>query len=90
MEMDKDAHELQREWRAIVLAKLDSLEKGQDRIKEELVYLKIHSVQSEEHLKLEARVRKLEDTKVKALGAWIVIQGIGVAIAWLIPLLLKH
>ena len=81
--------EMQREWRQIVLAKLETLEKGQKAVEEKLVSFVMSAVKTDEHARLEARVRQLEETKVKALAAWAVIQGLSVVAAWLVSVLLK-
>lgn len=84
-----DGSELQREWRQIVLSKLDTLERGQKAVEEKLISFTMTTVKTQEYEKLEARVRALEEIKVKALAAWAVIQGLSVAAAWVVSVLLK-
>jgi len=86
----EDGSELHREWRAIVLSKLDTLERGQKAVEEKVVGFAMNTVKNEDYERLEARVRSLEETKVKALAAWAVIQGLSVAAAWLVSVLLKN
>ena len=84
-----DSSELQREWRAIVLSKLDTLERGQKAVEEKLISFAMTTVKADDYERLENRVRSLEETKVKALAAWAVIQGLSVAAAWIVSVLLK-
>ncbi len=89
MPHEEDALELHKEWRAIVLAKLDSLEKGQKKMEDDLVILRMQSVRGEEYTKLENRVRGLEDMKVKLIATWTVLQGASIFVAWLISFIWK-
>jgi len=45
--MSEDINELQREWRAIVLDKLSSVEKGQNEIKRDIVDIKTSFVRQQ-------------------------------------------
>lgn len=84
-----DHSQLQQEWRQIVLAKLDSLERGQKTVEDRLVQFTMASAKKEDVCALELRVRALEEIKIKALAAWAVIQAISVAIVWGISFLFK-
>jgi hypothetical protein len=86
---EDDRMELQREWRQIVLHKLDSLEKGQKVVEDKLVSFVMTTTRSDDFEILTNRVRNLEETKVKALAAWAVIQGLSVAAAWLVSVMLQ-
>lgn len=81
--------ELQREWRQIVLSKLESLERGQKAVEEKLVDFTVNAVRLEDYERLELRVRDLETTKIKVLAVWAVIQSLSIGIAWLVTTLLK-
>lgn len=82
--MEDDAQTLHREWRAIVLSKLTSLEIGLETLKNEVVNVKLHTVSIEEHELLKARVQELENLRNKALAIWAVIQVITVGLGWLL------
>lgn len=84
-----DTLELQREWRQIVLNKLDALEKSQKSMEDKVVSFTMNSVKTEEYQRLERRVRALEETKTKALAILAVIQTISVIVAWLISTMYK-
>ena len=87
--MGDDISELQREWRQIVLAKLDSLELGQNQLKTEVSGMKstlaeqqaretVRSSQTATYLAelkiLEGKIDDLESFKSKAVGVILTIQ----------------
>ena len=74
---------------AVVVKELEIIIKAQEKIKEELTSIKLDFVKNADHARLDDRVRKLEEIKIKALGAWVVIQGLGVMIAWFISSFFK-
>lgn len=79
--------DLQREYRQIVLQKLSSLETGQKALEEKLAVILVNAVRMDEFKGLSERVRALEELKLKAIGAWVVVQGISVFIVWVVSAL---
>ena len=88
--MEDGGLELQKEWRQIVLNKLDTLERGQKAVEDKLINFTMNAAKLDEFHRLEIRVRDLEETKIKALAIWALVQGLSVAAAWIISLLLKN
>ena len=90
--MGEDANELQKEWRAIVLDKLSTLEKGQKEIKDDIVDIKTTFVRQQalEELRtannreieiLRGKIEDLNAFKYKligiAIGANLIISAVG-------------
>jgi len=73
MSAQEESQELQREWRQMVLEKLNNLENGQRDFYNRLDY----------------RVRCLEDVKSKAIAVWVVLQGLTFLLAWVYVNVLK-
>lgn len=94
--MADNVAELHKEWRSIVLSKLDTLEHGQKDVMTEIGYIKTSFAKQQtleamrvsyqyEIDKLIAKVEKLEAFKAKAIGAMIAFQfATGLAIAWFV------
>ena len=82
--MSDDISQLQQEWRAIVLKKLDALEAGQEKITNELTEHRLISPNRVEIEKLVERVGILEESKTKFTGIMIGINAIILIVAWLI------
>lgn len=90
--------ELHKEWRAIVLSKLDTLEGGQKEVMAEIGLIKTSFAKQQtleamrvsyqyEIDKLITKVEKLEAFKSKAIGVVITFQFItGLAIAWFVKM----
>jgi len=76
--------QLQQEWRAIVLKKLDALEAGQEKITNELTEHRLISPNRVEIEKLIERVGILEESKTKFTGIMIGVNAIILVVAWLI------
>ena len=93
---DDSNSEMQREWRAIVISKLDSLEAGQNQLKSEVGGVKatlaeqqaresVRSSQNATYLSelklLETKIEELEAFKSKAVGVILAIQfAMGIAL----------
>lgn len=90
----EEASELHKEWRAIVLAKLNSLEVGQQVNSKDLNELKITvarmSDQSAELNTLREKVERLESFKAKIVGALIAANAIGGVVGWFISTFFRH
>jgi len=82
--MSDDISQLQQEWRAIVLKKLDALEAGQEKITNELTEHRLISPNRVEIEKLIERVGILEESKTKFTGIMIGVNAIILVVAWLI------
>jgi hypothetical protein len=82
--MSDDISQLQQEWRAIVLKKLDALEAGQEKITNELTEHRLVSPSKIEIEKLIERVGILEESKTKFTGIMIGVNAIILVVAWLI------
>ena len=82
--MSDDISQLQQEWRAIVLKKLDALEAGQEKITNELTEHRLISPNRVEIEKLVERVGILEESKTKFTGIMIGINAIILIVAWLV------
>ena len=89
--MSDDISQLQIEWRAIVLKKLDSLEAGQEKISQELNEHRIVAPTNLQVENLNQRIEILEDSKSKFTGIIIGVNAIVLIIAWLVQnAFLKH
>lgn len=82
--MSDDISQLQQEWRAIVLKKLDSLEVGQEKISKELTEHRVTSPTRQDLLFLDERIKILEESKSKFTGIMVGINTVILIIAWLI------
>lgn len=80
--MSDDLAELQREWRKIVLDKLNNLEEGQKQLTKELADHRLSSVAHEELNFLSLRVAQLENSKQKLIGILIGVNALLAAIGW--------
>lgn len=87
--MSEDIQELQKEWRAIVLTRLEALSIQLETIKQELTLMKINSVRLEDFKKLESDVEDLKALKNKMIAAWAAIQVVSVILAWVISNILS-
>jgi hypothetical protein len=87
--MEEEAQILHKEWRTIVLNKLDSLETQVQTVKNDVVFVKMHAITFEHYEKLDARIKALEDIKTKALAIWAAIQVTSVVIAWFVSILIN-
>lgn len=73
--------ELQKEWRDMVINKLNDLERGQSEIKKEITDIKLNTTPPNVILDQETRIRTLESFKERAIMLFFVIQfiiGIGI------------
>lgn len=72
--MEDQLNDLQREWRAIVLSKLNSLEAGQSKLASDIVEIKTSFVQQSQYQQkinsLEKKISELEKFKYKVI-AWV-------------------
>lgn len=76
--------EMQKEWRAIVLDKLTSVEQTQKEIKAEIVSIQTTFAKQSEINELREKVDKLENFKYKLVGIFLGAQGVIAAIIWFI------
>ena len=85
--MSEDVNELQREWRAIVLDKLSTVEKGQNEIKRDIVDIKtsfakqqaleeLRAANDREIAILRAKIEELNAFKYKIIGIAIGVNAI--------------
>ena len=82
-------YDLQKEWRAIVLDKLSSLEKSQADLKNEISDMKTTFANQAELSALKLKVDSLETFKAKAVGIIIALQAVFGVIGYLLGLV-KH
>lgn len=81
--MADEITDLQREWRQIVLQKLDALERGQRRLEDDVVAIRTGFADGDDLRDIARRVSALEEFKNRAIGIVLVIQlalGLGVAL----------
>jgi hypothetical protein len=78
-----EIQEMQKEWRAIVLNKLDKLEEGQNATRKEVSGMKADFTNVAEFLALKSKVEALENFKAKAIGIVLGIQAVVGVILWL-------
>jgi hypothetical protein len=88
--MSEDVNELQKEWRAIVLAKLTSLEQTQSELRRDIADMKGNYVTWTEFLALRAEVDVLREFKAKALGIIIALNSVAALLGWGIQTYLNH
>ena len=93
--MSEDVNELQKEWRAIVLDKLSSLENTQNDIKRDIVDIKTsfvrqHTLEEKdaayraEVADLKRRVEELSNFRWKLVGILLGSNAVFVVVAWTI------
>lgn len=87
--MEDEAQIFHKEWRAIVLSKLNELAAEQKSIKSTVTEIQLHQVSKKEYEELVSRVKILEELKTKALAIWAFIQLITMAAAWVTALIIK-
>lgn len=94
VQMDEQLNDLQREWRAIVLSKLNSLESGQSKLASDIVEIKtsfVHQTQyqakiavlEKKNKDLEDKIDELEKFKIKLVAVVLTLQTVGFGILWL-------
>jgi len=78
MGQNEDFSDLQREWREIVLNKLDHLELGQRDIQKDMTEVKLNFVKAAEFDEtvrlLKKRLYELEQLKAKSMGVFFTLQ----------------
>ena len=82
--MSDDLSQLQQEWRAIVLKKLDALESGQEKIATELIEHRLDSPSRIDIEKIMDRVIVLEESKARFTGIMIGLNTVILIIVWLV------
>lgn len=80
-------YDLQKEWRAIVLDKLTTLELNQAELKNNISDMKTTFANQAELAALKTKVEVLESFKSKAIGAMIALQLVGGVLAYIISFL---
>lgn len=81
---ESESLEMHKEWRAIVLNKLTSLELGQKSVADEISNIKSNFVKQAEINTLQGRVDELEKFKWKLVGAMLALQGVWAVITFLV------
>lgn len=79
--MADDVAEWQRDWRAIVIKKLDNLEDGQKQIERELSDLKLNYTKDSDFRDLERRVGAVERARAQLVTLLLVLQA-ALVFAW--------
>lgn len=82
--MPDDINELQKEWRAIVLSKLNNLETSHNDLRKDIADIKDSFTQIKEFQDLRNKVEKLEEFKSKAIGIILGSNVFLVFIGWII------
>lgn len=82
-------YDLQKEWRAIVLDKLNTLEANQTELKNNISDMKTTFANQAEFTTLKVKVEELESFKAKALGVIVALQAVFGVVAYLIGLFHK-
>lgn len=88
--MGDDASELQKEWRAIVLDKINKIESTQHELRKDIADIKTASAQATEVTALRSEVDKLKEFKAKGAGIIIGFNSVVAAIAWFISTYFRH
>ena len=79
--MADELAELQKEFRASVLASLAELKQGQRQREQELVLLKTDRITRKDIEDIEERINALEKTKTQLITAFILIQAV-IVLLW--------
>ena len=82
--MSEDISELQKEWRAIVLSKLSSLEASLSNVQKDIVDVKLTFAQQKEIDELTTKVDKLEAFKARLMGIDVGLNILGVFIGYVL------
>lgn len=82
--MPEEVSELQKEWRAIVIAELSGLKLSVENLRKEVGDVKTSVAQAAEVQALRMEVDKLKEFKAKIIGITIALNAIGAAVAWFI------
>jgi len=80
-------YDLQKEWRAIVLSKLTTLEKTQVDLRDDIANMRTTFANQAELAALKVKVEKLENFRAKAVGIFLAVQAM---VGILVYLLDKH
>ena len=81
---DDTANQLQTEWRAIILAKLNSLEAGQQAISKDIADMRMQYARQSDVDGLREDVNKLKLWKASVIGICIAVNAVAVIIGWMI------
>ena len=79
-----DLGQMQSEWRAIVLSKLNSLENGQNQMQRDISAISTTCASVTDLRLLQEKVEHLESWKAKATGIVIAFNIVAVFLGWLI------
>lgn len=82
--MADDLNDLQKEWRAIVIAELASVKLSIDNLRTQVGEVKNTVAQAAEVQTLRAEVDKLKEFKARVIGMTIAINSIAILIGWII------
>jgi uncharacterized coiled-coil DUF342 family protein len=82
--MSDDINDLQKEWRAIVIAELASVKVSIDGLRTQIADVKSTVAQAAEVQSLRQEVDKLKEFKARVIGMTIAINSIAVLIGWII------
>ena len=80
--MSEDINELHKEWRAIVLSKLNNLEANQNDIRQDIADVKTSFAQEADLKSLHKEVDKLKEFKSKTIGIIVAANFIIGLIMW--------
>lgn len=79
-----DVNDLQKEWRAIVIAELASVKASIDSLRTQVGDVKSTVAQAAEVQSLRSEVDKLKEFKSKVIGMTIAINSVAIIIGWII------
>lgn len=88
--MSEDVNELQKEWRAIVLAKLTTLEANQAELRRDIADMKGNYVNWNEYLALKKEVDILKEFKTKAVTLILAANAVVAVIGWALQIYFSH
>ena len=90
LHMSEDVNELQKEWRAIVLDKLNKQEENLIELRRDIADLKSNYVPWTEFVALQRELQKLKEFKAKAIGLMIGLNSLVGIIGWSIQAFLRY
>lgn len=88
--MGEDVNELQKEWRAIVLDKLNRQETNLTELRKDIAELKIVSAQATEVKALREEVDKLKEFRARFVGIIIAVNAVIAVAGWIVSLYFTH
>jgi hypothetical protein len=88
--MSEDVNELQKEWRAIVLAKLTALENNQTELRRDIADMKGNYVTWTEYLTLKKEVEILKEFKTKAVTIIVAANAFAAVLGWALQIYFRH